>query len=326
MHSPATAERRSSHTSRMTSWGPPPLSKIPQSAPSSAIWPWRESGARRACNGDSSTASRLPVRRSSATFSGRLPGVAYGVGPRALCRRSVRDGDRCLECGRRLAGGHHPPRPSMSGPGLPRLLFNIGSRAGNPGGIVDELGETPEPLMAEVAATSGTTCSRSFRQEGGPGQRFRGVVAGARDRGRPGPFTHSIEPAPSPRIRKNGAVTSAAAWQPAWAVSGAPDVVTQVYLADLHGQIHRLRLLEADNWKWGVAHRLGGEYPILTPPVAFPFPGRAEPHLLVVTGGDRRVRDIPSDIVLLRDTGTTSRRCGARRSPTGTASGKNQRS
>ena len=80
-------------------------------------------------------------------------------------------------------------------------------------------------------------------------------------------------------------------------------MVTQVYLADLHGQIHRLRLLDPDNWQWGVAHRLGGEHPILTPPVAFPFPGRAEPHLLVVTGGDRRVRDIPSDIVLLRDTG-----------------------
>ena len=203
------------------------------------------------------------------------------------------------------AGGHHPPRPSIGGPGLPRLLFNIGSRAGNPGGIVDELGETPEPLMAEVAATSGSTWLTFLPAGRGSPDSDSGewllvlAIEDGRVRSR-----HRIEPAPSPRIQKNGAVTSAAAWQPAWAVSGAPDVVTQVYLADLHGQIHRLRLLEPDNWQWGVAHRLGGEYPILTPPVAFPFPGRVEPHLLVVTGGDRRVRDIPSDIVLLRDTGT----------------------
>ena len=38
--------------------------------------------------------------------------------------------------------------------------------------------------------------------------------------------------------------------------------------------------------------------------MVFPFPGRVEPHLLVVTGGDRRVPETPSAVVLLRDEGT----------------------
>ena len=202
------------------------------------------------------------------------------------------------------AGGHHPPRPSSGGPEAPRLLFNVGNREGDAGGIVDELGETPEPLMAEVPATSGSTWLTFLPAgRGSPGSDSGEwllvlAIEDGQVRSR-----HPIERAPSPRIPKNGAVTPAAAWQPGWAVSGAPDLVTQVYLADLHGQIHRLRLAEPGNWQWGVAHRLGGEHPILTPPVVFPFPGRTEPHLLVVTGGDRRVRDTPSDIVLLRDTG-----------------------
>ena len=108
-----------------------------------------------------------------------------------------------------------------------------------------------------------------------------------------------------PGFHKNSAATAAVPWRPAWAVSGAADVVTRIYVADLHGQIHRLGLSDPGNWEWRVAHRLGGDYPILTPPIAFPFPGRSEPHLLVVTGGDRRVRDVPSAVVLLRDAGTS---------------------
>ena len=52
---------------------------------------------------------------------------------------------------------------------------------------------------------------------------------------------------------------------------------------------------------------MGGEHPIVTSPVVFPFPGRTEPHLLVVTGGGRRVRNTASAVVLLRDEGTRLR-------------------
>ena len=83
-----------------------------------------------------------------------------------------------------------------------------------------------------------------------------------------------------------------------------PTWSTRVYLADLHGQIHRLVVSGSGARQWSVAHRLGGEHPIVTSPVVFPFPGRTEPHLLVVTGGDRRVRGTASAVVLLRDEGT----------------------
>ena len=112
---------------------------------------------------------------------------------------------------------------------------------------------------------------------------------------------------PADPFRKNGAVSSPAPWRPAWSLPGATDLVTRVYLADLHGQIHRLRLSGPGGPQWSVAHRLGGEHPIVTSPVVFPFPGRTEPHLLVVTGGGRRVRNTASAVVLLRDEGTRLR-------------------
>ena len=203
------------------------------------------------------------------------------------------------------AGGHRAPTPSAGGPGLPRLLFNVGHRPGGPGASLPELGETPEPLLAEVPAAGGSAWTMFLpagqgHPDGDSGEWLLALSPeGGQVRGR-----YRLARGPGARIRKNSAVTSAAPWRPAWSVPGTTDLVTRVYLADLHGQIHRLRLSEPGAWQWSVAHRLGGEHPILTPPVVFPFPGRTEPHLLVVTGGDRRVRDIPSAVVLLRDEGT----------------------
>ena len=201
-------------------------------------------------------------------------------------------------------GGHDPPRPRPGGPGLPRVLFNVGPRPGAAGTAFAELGETPEPLMVEVPARSGGEWLSFLpaghgNPEDGSGESL--VVLSIEDgtvRAK-----YRLPASPSAWIPKNSAVTAAAGWRPSWAVSGAVDLVTRVYVADLHGQIHRLHLSEPDAWRWEVAHRLGGEHPILTPPVAFPFPGRTEPHLLVVTGGDRRVSDTASAIILLRDEG-----------------------
>lgn len=209
------------------------------------------------------------------------------------------------EVGDGWAGGHRPPRPSAGGPGIPRLLFNAGPRPGGSGSSLEGLGETPEPLLVEVAAVRGGEW-RMFlsagpgRPEDDSGEWL--LVLSPEDgqvRAR-----YRLPRASAPRIGKNAAATPAAPWRPSWAVSGATDLVTRIYLADLHGQIHRLRLSEPDAWQWSVAHRLGGDHPIRTTPVVFPFPGRPEPHLLVVTGGDRRVRDVPSAVVLLRDAGT----------------------
>ena len=209
------------------------------------------------------------------------------------------------EVGDGWAGGHRAPTPSAGGPGAPRLLFNVGHRPAGPGVSLPELGETPEPLLVEVPVAGGSAWTMFLpagngSSEGDSGEWLLALSPeDGRVRGR-----YRLAPAPGARIRKNGAVTSAAPWRPAWSLRGASDLATRVYLADLHGQIHRLRLSESGARQWGVAHRLGGEHPILTPPVVFPFPGRTEPHLLVVTGGDRRVRDTPSGIVLLRDEGT----------------------
>ena len=209
------------------------------------------------------------------------------------------------EVGDGWAGGHRAPTPSAAGPGLPRLLFNVGHRPAGPGVSLPELGETPEPLLAEVPVAGGSAWTMFLPAGNGSPDDDSGewLLALSPDdgqvRGR-----YRLAPAPGARIRKNGAVTSAAPWRPAWSVRGASDLVTRVYLADLHGQIHRLRLSEPGIRQWSVAHRLGGGHPILAPPVVFPFPGRTEPHLLIVTGGDRRVRDTPSAVILLRDGGT----------------------
>lgn len=203
------------------------------------------------------------------------------------------------------AGGHHPPKPSPGGPGLPRLLFNVGFRADGSGASLEELGETPEPLLVEVPAIEGSEWTMFLPAGHGRPEDDSGewLLALSPEDGQVR-ARYRLPRASAPRIQKNSAPTPAAPWRPSWAVPGATDLVTRVYLADLHGQIHRLRLSEPGAWRWSLAHRLGGEHPILTPPVVFPFPGRSEPHLLVVTGGDRRVRDIPAAVVLLRDVGT----------------------
>ena len=203
------------------------------------------------------------------------------------------------------AGGHRVATPPAGGPGLPRLLFNVGHRPDRPGVSLPALGETPAPLMVEVPAAGGSAWTMfQAAGHGDPdGDAGEWLLAlspeDGRVRGR-----YRLERAPASPFQKNGAVSSPAPWRPAWSVPGATDLVTRVYLADLHGQIHRLRLSEPGAPQWSVAHRLGGEHPIVTSPVVFPFPGRTEPHLLVVTEGGRRVGNTASAVVLLRDEGT----------------------
>ncbi len=206
------------------------------------------------------------------------------------------------------------------GAGLPRLLFNLGDRpAGTLPGPRD-LGETPPPLLVEVPSSGGSEWLAFV----GPGLGDPG--GGASLPGDPGPpdpgdssgewlqalgvgdgrlrSRFRLTPAPSARLPKNGAPAPPVAWQPAWGAPGGVDLVTRIYVADLHGQIHRLRLETPGAWEWRVMHSLGGEHPVLTPPVAFAFPGRREPHLLVVAGGDARAPEHPAALALLRDLGT----------------------
>ena len=212
------------------------------------------------------------------------------------------------EVGDGWTGGHRAPSPPAGGPGQPRLLFNVGHRPEGPGVSLPELGETPAPLMVEVPAAGGSAWTMFQPAGHGNADSTAGewLLALSPEDGRVR-RRYRLAGAPGARIRKNGAVTPAAPWRPAWSAPGATDLVTRVYLADLHGQIHRLEVSEPGAWKWRVAHRLGGEHPVLTPPVVFPFPGRTEPHLLVVTGGERRVPDTASAVVLLRDEGTRFR-------------------
>ena len=203
------------------------------------------------------------------------------------------------------AGGHRVATLPAGGPGLPRLLFNVGHRPHGPGVSLPELGETPAPLMVEVPAAGGSAWTMFQAAGHGTPDSDSGewLLALSPEDGRVR-RRYRLARDPGARIGKNGAVSSAAPWRPAWSVPGATDLVTRVYLADLHGQIHRLVVSGSGARQWSVAHRVGGEHPIVTSPVVFPFPGRTEPHLLVVTGGDRRVRGTASAVVLLRDEGT----------------------
>ena len=201
-------------------------------------------------------------------------------------------------------GGHAAPRPPPGAPGLPRLLFNRGRGAANAGEL-DALGETPEPLLVEAPAASGSEWvvvlpAGMNSAEIGVGESLY-VLSPADGRVR---FRYRAPAASGATIQRNSLPSPAVGWRPSWAANGATDLVTRVYAADVQGQIHRLDLTNPGAWQAEVAHRMGGDHPILASPVVFPFPGRAEPHLLVVTGGDRRVEDGPSAVVLLRDEGT----------------------
>ncbi len=182
----------------------------------------------------------------------------------------------------------------------PRLLWNRGG-SGAPDSGLPGLGETPEPVFAEVPARDGGEWV--VFQSGGSGVSDVALFVLAAEDGRLRQRL-PLASAPGAPISPNEAPTAAVVWRPGWATPGASNLVSAAYVADLHGQIHRLDTAASGGWALRVAHRLGADHPVQTRPVAFPFPGRVEPHLLVVTGGDRRLRNGPSDLVLLRDLGT----------------------
>lgn len=206
------------------------------------------------------------------------------------------------EVGGRWNGGHRVERPGAGGRGLPKLLFHLGNRVAIDDGAADGFGETPPPLLVEAPAAGSGSEWTAFAA-GGAGSAsddsgewlFEIAPENGRIRRR-----HRLAAGGDPEIGKNGAPTAPAPWSPSWANAEASDLVTRLYLGDLHGQIHRLALDEPAR-RMTVASRLGGKHPIVTRPVAFPFPGRYEPHLLVVTGGDRRVTGERARLVLLRE-------------------------
>lgn len=201
-------------------------------------------------------------------------------------------------------GAHRVQHPGAGGRGLPKLLFHLGNRVAVDDGAADGFGETPPPLLVEAPAAAGSGGEWTAFAAGGAGSAsddsgewlFEIAPGTGRIRRR-----HRLAAGADPEIAKNGAPTAPAPWSPSWANPEANDLVTRLYLGDLHGQVHRLALDEAGR-RMTVAHRLGGKRPIVTRPVAFPFPGRYEPHLLVVTGGDRRVAGEPASLFLLRET------------------------
>ncbi len=207
------------------------------------------------------------------------------------------------EVGDGWRGDLEPPVVRAGGPGAPRLLFNVGNR--RDGDPFSGLGHTPLPVLAEVPARDGSARSVLFQ------------AAGA---GSPGDDSGEWLFVLSPRdgrverrlrvsgradavIRANATPTPPAVWRPSFAARGGSDLVTRVFLADVQGRIHRLDTRNPTGWQWGEAFRLGVDQPVLTPPVALALPGRIEPHLLVVTGGDRRVPSGASRVLLLRETG-----------------------
>ncbi len=201
-------------------------------------------------------------------------------------------------------GDLKPPAVRPGGPGIPKLLFNVGNRTSRDS--FSGFGHTPLPVLAEVPDRDASS---------------RSVVFQAAGAGAPGNDSGAWLFALSPedgrierRFRvsgRSGAVVRAAAtpappavWRPAFAGKGGGDLVTRVFLADVQGQVHRLDTRDPAGWRWGEAFQLGADQPVLTPPVALALPGRTEPHLLVVTGGDRRVPNGVSRLVLLREAGT----------------------
>ena len=199
-------------------------------------------------------------------------------------------------------GSTRTPQASVSDRGAPRLLFNRGP--GSSDKLLAGLGETPEPLLVEIPGPGqGAWVTVLPAGAGAPGTNMGEwlYLLGAMDGRVLGRL--ALPAGSDPVIGKNGVVVPAAPWQPDWATLGAGDLVTAIYVGDLHGQIHRLDVSTPSAWDFEVVHRLGGDHPIVTPLVVFPFPDRAEPHILVVTGGDGRVPGGASHIALLRDTG-----------------------
>ncbi len=192
----------------------------------------------------------------------------------------------------------------------PRLLWNLGPDATGLG----RLRETPEPLLAPIGA--GSEAEWVVLQSGGEGAGNGGasvfLLSPSDGRLR---REFRIASAPGAAITRNGVPSAPVEWDPTWASpAGGPGAF---YVADLHGQIHRLRATPGGGFDFRRVHSLGGRHPIHARPVAFPFPGRTEPHLLVVSGGDRRLPGGPAHMVLLRDVGDRMEEVWRKPLPTG---------
>lgn len=197
------------------------------------------------------------------------------------------------------SGDREPPSRWPAGAKRPRLLWSMGPEAPGFAG----LRETPAPVFAEVSPGFGAEWLVFQSSGDGAGSAGASLFVLEPADGRLRRAFH-LPSAPDAAIPRNGAPTAPAPWSPRWASRAAPDHVSAVYVADLHGQIHRLRPTGSPGaLELRTVHRLGGRHPVHARPVAFPFPGRAEPHLLVVTGGDRRLPGGPAHMVLLRDLG-----------------------
>ncbi len=201
-------------------------------------------------------------------------------------------------------GDLNPPKVGSRGNGAPRILFNVGNRGQKD--ALSGLGHTPWPVLAEVPETGGGIRSVIFQTAGAgaPGD-DSGEWLFVLDPG-DGRVERSFRTSgrSEATIASNATPAPPAAWSPSFAGETGSSLVTRVFVADVHGQIHRLDTRNPGSWRWGKAFQLGGDQPVLTPPVTLALPGRSEPHLLVVTGGDRRAPGAASRLVMLRESGT----------------------
>ncbi len=188
--------------------------------------------------------------------------------------------------------------PAHGGP--PRLLFNVGPRDALAG-----LGHTPVPALAEVPGADGAT-SVVFQTAGAgaPGDDSGEWLFALSPETGNVLRRYRLPSDSGARIAANATPAPPALWRESYADRDGGDLVTRVFAADVQGQIHRLDVRDPSRWKWGRAFSLGPDQPVLTAPVALALPGRTEPHLLVVTGGDRRIPGGASQLALLRESGT----------------------